>query len=161
MDKLPLWNAPLYLHVFGFQVKQGSHWLRWAVTSGRFNAGQVSSFFYYLFIFFKAKSAGIQRKVADSIPGHNITSRNSRIWSENDWRGRLCLCPASPFPLQWKHFINFLLLKYFMMLKSRTLITLVYYYIIFYLNISTSPLFLTKYAPIIEKKTYSFRSQVK
>ena len=45
----------------------------------------------------------------------------------------------------------FRLLKYFMMLKSRTLITLVYYYIIFYLNISTSSLFLTIYAPIIEK----------
>ena len=29
---------------------------------------------------------------------------------------------------------------------------IVYYYIIFYLNISTSPLFLTIYAQIIEKK---------
>lgn len=54
----------------------------------------------------------------------------------------------------------FLLLKYFMMLKSRTLITLLYFYIIFDLNISTSPLLLTKYAPIIGKKTYSFTSQV-
>ena len=36
-----------------------------------------------------------------------------------------------------------------------------YYYIIFDLNISTSPLFLTKDSPVIEKKTYSFTSQVK
>lgn len=55
----------------------------------------------------------------------------------------------------------FLLLKYFTMLKSRTLIMLMYYYIIFDLNISTSPLFLTKDSPVIEKKTYSFTSQVK
>lgn len=51
----------------------------------------------------------------------------------------------------------FPLLKYFMMLKSRTLITLVYYYIIFYLNISTSPLFLTIYALIIEKKLFFYK----
>ena len=57
-------------------------------------------------------------------------------------------------------FLFFLLLKYFMMLKSRTLITLVYYYIIFDLNISTSPSLLTKDSPIIEKKNYSFTSQV-
>lgn len=43
------------------------------------------------------------------------------------------------------------------MLKSRTLITLVYYYIIFYLNISTSPLFLTIYALIIEKKLFFYK----
>lgn len=153
MDKLPLRNSALYLHDFGFQVKQGSRWQEWAVPPGRFNAGQVSSFLFLFIYFFKAKSAGIKREVADSIPGHNITSHSSRIWSENDWRGRLWLCLASPFALQWKHFIIFSVIKILYDVKIKNINNaIVYYYIIFYLNISTSPLFLTIYAPIIEKK---------
>lgn len=69
MDKLPLRNSALSLHDFGFQVKQGS---------------QVSSFLFLFIYFSKAKSSGIKREVTDSIPGHNITSHSSRIWSEND-----------------------------------------------------------------------------
>lgn len=150
MDKLPLRNSALYLHDFGFQVKQGSHWQGWAIPPGRFNAGQVSSFLFLFIYFFKAKSAGIKREVADSIPGHNITSHSSRILSENDWRGRLWLCLASPFPLQWKHFIIFSVIKILYDVKIKNINNaIVYYYIIFYLNISTSPLFLTIYAPII------------
>ena len=160
MNKLPLRNSQLWLHGFEFQVKQGSHWQGWAVPSGRSNAGQVSSFIFifFIFIFFRAKSAGIQRKVVDSIPGHNkfITCRSSRIWSENDWRGRLCLCPASPFALQWKHFIIFSFIKILYDVKSNNTnnaSVLLYYFWSEYLNFT---LFLTKDSQIIEKKNLFF-----
>ena len=89
MDKLPLRNSALYLHDFGFQVKQGSHWQEWAVPPGRSMQARQALFYFFFVYFFQAKSAAIKREVADSIPGHNITSHSSRIWSENDWRGRL------------------------------------------------------------------------
>ena len=137
MDKLPLRNSALYLHDFGFQVKQGSHWQGWAVPPGRFNAGQVSSFLFLFIYFFKAKSAGIKREVADSIPGHNITSHSSRMWSENDWWGRLWLCLASPFALQWKHFIILSVIKILYDVKIKNInnaSVLLYYFLSEYLN---------------------------
>ena len=56
MDKLPLRNSALYLHDFGFQVKQGSHWQEWAVPPGRSMQARQALFYFYLFIFFRQRA---------------------------------------------------------------------------------------------------------